>query len=627
MKVHTTRRGLAATPKARATSVRATGSLAARRNASEAVQAKERRSLPFPLNKRTVAVKPLSAVQDMSSSALGNAGEVNQRPTVLVSEKLGAAGIELLEKFANVECCYDLSVDELHQKISLCDALIVRSGTQVTKEVFAASKGRLRVVGRAGVGIDNVDIHAATQNGCVVVNAPTANTVAAAEHGIALLCSFARNVPQANASMLDGKWERSKMVGVSLVDKTLAIMGFGKVGSEVARRAQGLGMKVIAYDPYAPLEKAKALGVELVDLDEAVARGDFFSLHMPLTPNTDKMFNAEMFKKMKKSAVIINVARGGVIDDQALADALDNEEIAGAALDVFTSEPPKKETNPLIGRENVILTPHLGASTVEAQEGVAVEVAEAVLTALRGEPATSAINAPMVSSEVMRELMPYADLAHMLGKVAVQLVKSNEQNINVTYRTTSPDELDTRILRANLIKGLVEHTTNNPVNLVNADLIAQDRNLKITEIKEVATGSTTNPDALINKITISFGAATETMFPSALNKDNMICVGGKVKDDKPYLTTLGQFDVDVSLVGSLVLCRQNDQPGVIGQVGSMLSDGNINVNFMTVGRTGRREEAVMAIGVDERPEPALIEEMRKVPALKEVIGIDLPSEI
>merc|ERR1712057_116073 len=247
-------------------------------------------------------------------------------------------------------------------------------------------------------------------------------TVAAAEHGIALLCSFARNVAQADASMRSGKWERSKLVGVSLVDKTLAVMGFGKVGSEVARRAQGLGMKVIAYDPYAPVDKAKALGVELVDFDEAVARGE-------------------------------------VIDDQALADALDNEEIAGAALDVFTVEPPPAD-HCLVGRPNVVLTPHLGASTVEAQEGVAVEVAEAVLTALRGEPASSAINAPMVPSELMKELMPYADLVHKLAMVATQLLKQNEQKVNVTYKTSSPDVLDTRLLRANLIKGLVEHTTN-----------------------------------------------------------------------------------------------------------------------------------------------------------------------
>jgi len=584
-----------------------------RRAVSANVQAKR--------NNRSSACKPLNAIQDMSSADVGSSKKAT-KPTVLVAEKLGAAGIELLEKYANVECCYDMDSAQLLQKISLCDALIVRSGTQVTKEVFAASKGRLRVVGRAGVGIDNVDIPAATQNGCVVVNAPTANTVAAAEHGIALLCSFARNVPQANASMRSGKWERSKLVGVSLVDKTLAVMGFGKVGSEVARRAQGLGMKVIAHDPYAPAEKAKALGVELVDFDEAVVRGDFFSLHMPLTPSTDKMFNSDVFSKMKNNAVIINVARGGVIDDEALGEALDKGEVAGAALDVFAVEPPPAE-HPLLGRQNVILTPHLGASTVEAQEGVAVEVAEAVITALKGEPATSAINAPMVSSEVMKELMPYTDLVNKLGKVAVQLVgKLNEAKVTVTYTTSSPDTLDSRLLRANLIKGLVDQTTNSVVNLVNADLIAEQRQLKISE-----TMKSRSTSSLVSNVTVSFGAGTETMFPSSLNKDNMITVGGKVKEGKPYLTTLGQFDVDVSLEGSLVLCRQKDQPGVIGKVGSMLAQDNINVNFLTVGRTGKREDAVMTIGVDEKPDQELIERLREIDAIKEVVAIDLPFEL
>ena len=578
---------------------------------------------------KKAASTSVKAVQDAPSSADMGSGSGNiEKPTVLVAEKLGTAGIELLEKYANVDCSYDLSEADLLNKISLCDAIIVRSGTQVTKEVFAASKGRLRVVGRAGVGIDNVDVHAATENGCVVVNAPTANTVAAAEHGIALLCSFARNVAQADASMRSGKWERSKLVGVSLVDKTLAVMGFGKVGSEVARRAQGLGMKVIAYDPYAPVDKAKALGVELVDFDEAVARGDFFSLHMPLTSSTDKMFNAEVFKQMKKNAVLINVARGGVIDDQALADALDNEEIAGAALDVFTVEPPPAD-HCLVGRPNVVLTPHLGASTVEAQEGVAVEVAEAVLTALRGEPASSAINAPMVPSELMKELMPYADLVHKLAMVATQLLKQNEQKVNVTYKTSSPDVLDTRLLRANLIKGLVEHTTNSVVNLVNADLIAEQRQLRISETKSVISSNVqTSGDApLVSSVTVTFGAAAETLFPSALDRDHMITVGGKVRDGKPYLTKLGQFEVDVSLEGSLVLCRQKDQPGVIGQVGTKLAEKDINVNFMTVGRTRPREDAMMTIGVDEKPDQDLISSLRDIKAVKEVISISLPNHL
>lgn len=250
-------------------------------------------------------------------SVMAEAATGGAKPTVLVAEKLGAAGLEMLKEVANVDCSYNMTAEELFAKVAVSDALIVRSATKVTRQVFEASKGRLKVVGRAGVGVDNVDLAAATEYGCLVVNAPTANTVAAAEHGIALMCALSRNVAQADASMKTGKWERTKYVGVSLVDKTLAIMGFGKVGGEVARRARGLGMKVIAYDPYASAEKAAAVGVTLVTFDEALAMGDFFSLHMPLTPGTKNMFNDAAFAKMKKGARIMNVARGGVIDDEA----------------------------------------------------------------------------------------------------------------------------------------------------------------------------------------------------------------------------------------------------------------------------------------------------------------------
>ncbi|CAN1276688.1 D-3-phosphoglycerate dehydrogenase 1, chloroplastic [Linum perenne] len=319
---------------------------------------------------------------------LASAG-IGGKPTVLVAEKLGEAGLDLLKEFANVDCSYNLSPEELNTKISLCDALIVRSATKVNREVFESSGGRLKVVGRAGVGIDNVDLAAATEHGCLVVNAPTANTVAAAEHGIALLAAMARNVAQADASVKSGKWQRNKYVGVSLVGKTLAVMGFGKVGTEVARRAKGLGMHVIAHDPYAPADRARAIGVELMTFDEAITTADFISLHMPLTPTTSKMLNDETFAKMKKGVRIVNVARGGVIDEEALA-----------ALDVFTVEPPSPD-NKLVLHENVTVTPHLGASTVEAQEGVAIEIAEAVVGALKGELASTAVNAPMVPADVL----------------------------------------------------------------------------------------------------------------------------------------------------------------------------------------------------------------------------------
>jgi D-3-phosphoglycerate dehydrogenase len=396
-----------------------------------------------------------------------------RRPLTLAA---ASPGIDLLKAYGNVVEAFDMSPADLCAKISLCDALIVRSATKVTKEVFAAGAGRLKVVGRAGVGIDNVDLGAATEAGVLVVNAPTANTVAAAEHGIALLCALSRFVPQADASMKAGKWERPKYTGVSLVGKTLAIMGFGKVGSEVARRAKGLSMTVIAYDPFAPAERAKALGVELVSFDDACARGDFFSLHMPLTPSTQNLFNDATFAKMKKGARIINVARGGVIDDDALVRALDSKHIAAAALDVFEIEPPLP-TNPLVKRADVICTPHLGASTVEAQEGVAVEIAEAVVGALNGELAATAVNAPMVSPELLTAMAPFIGLAEKLGRIVLQLVDASTgvSDVTITFKGSNKEDLDTRLLRAMVIKGLLERDTATTVNLVNADVLAKSR--------------------------------------------------------------------------------------------------------------------------------------------------------
>ncbi|KAM5579936.1 hypothetical protein ABKV19_009598 [Rosa sericea] len=416
----------------------------------------------FRGNHSTLSLAVTNALNTVqSSSPVSTSGDRTKlpssdaKPTILVSEKLGEAGLEVLRKFGNLECAYNLTPEELCAKISACDALIVRSGTKVSRQVFEASKGRLKVVGRAGVGIDNVDLQAATEFGCLVVNAPTANTVAAAEHGIALLTSMARNVAQADASMKAGLWKRNKYVGVSLVGKTLAVMGFGKVGSEVARRAKGLGMNVIAHDPYAPADRARAVGVDLVSFDQAISTADFVSLHMPLTPTTSKVFNDDTFSKMKKGVRIINVARGGVIDEDALVRALDSGVVAQAALDVFTEEPPSKESK-LVQHENVTVTPHLGASTKEAQEGVAIEIAEAVVGALQGELSATAVNAPMVPPEVMSELSPYVVLAEKLGKLAVQLVAggSGITSVRVVYKSArDSDDLDTRLLRAMITKG------------------------------------------------------------------------------------------------------------------------------------------------------------------------------
>ncbi|GFZ04384.1 D-3-phosphoglycerate dehydrogenase [Actinidia rufa] len=558
---------------------------------------------------------------DISVSKGRDLDHVGCKPTILVSEKLGEAGIELLRSFGDVECLYDLSPEQLCSKISQFDALIVRSGTKVTRQVFEAAKGQLKVVGRAGVGIDNVDLQAATEFGCLVVNAPTANTIAAAEHAIALLASMARNVAQSDASMKSGKWQRNKYVGVSLVGKTLAVMGFGKVGSEVARRAKGLGMHVIAHDPYAPADRARAIGVDLVSFDEAISTAEFISLHMPLTSTTSKIFNDENFAKMKKGVRIINVARGGVIDEDALVRALDSGVVAQAALDVFTEEPPPKDSK-LLQIENVTLTPHLGASTKEAQEGVAVEIAEAVVGALRGELSATAVNAPMVPAEVLSELAPYVMLSEKLGRLAVQLVAggSGIKSVKVVYRSArDPDDLDTRLLRAMITKGIIEPISSSFINLVNADFTAKQKGLRISEERMVVDSS---PEYPIDSIQVQI-SNVGSKFASAVSESGNINIEGRVKYGIPHLTRVGSFSVDVSLEGNLILCRQVDQPGMIGQVGNILGEHNCNVSFMSVGRTVKRTKAIMAIGVDEEPDKGTLKKIGEVSAIEEFVFLKL----
>ncbi|KAG5523643.1 hypothetical protein RHGRI_035437 [Rhododendron griersonianum] len=518
------------------------------------------------------------------------------KPTILVSEKLGEGGLDLLRSFADVECLYGMSPEQLCKEISRFDALIVRSGTKVSRKVFQAANGRLKVVGRAGVGIDNVDLQAATELGCLVVNAPTANTIAAAEHAIALLASMARNVAQSDASVKSGKWQRTKYIGVSLVGKTLAIMGFGKVGSEVARRAKGLGMHVISHDPYAPADRARAIGVDLVSFDDAISTADFISLHMPLTPTTSKVFNDDTFAKMKKGARIINVARGGVIDEDALVRALESGVVSQAALDVFSEEPPPSDSK-LLQFENVTLTPHLGASTKEAQEGVAVEIAEAVVGALRGELSATAVNAPML----------------VAGGDGIKSVK-------VVYRSArDPDDLDTRLLRAMIIKGIIEPISDSFVNLVNADFTAKQKGLRISEERVVVDSSPENP---IDSIQVLI-SNTESKFASAESEHGNVSIEGRVKYGIPHLTQVGSFSVDVSLEGNLILCCQVDQPGMIGRVGNILGEQNYNVSFMSVGRTVKRTKAIMAIGVDEVPDKNTLKKIGEVPAIEEFVFLKL----
>ncbi|ONK70308.1 uncharacterized protein A4U43_C05F32390 [Asparagus officinalis] len=457
--------------------------------------------------------------------------------------------------------------------------------------------------------------------GCLVGQWRAATQWRRRRHASCALAAMARNVAQADAALKKGKWERNKYVGVSLVGKTLAVMGFGKVGSEVARRAKGLGMQVIAHDPYAPADRARALGVELVTFDEALALADFISLHMPLTPTTSKMLNDESFAKMKKGVRIVNVARGGVIDEEALVRALDSGIVAQAALDVFTKEPPPLDDK-LVMHHNVTVTPHLGASTTEAQEGVAIEIAEAVVGALKGELASTAVNAPMVPAEVLSELAPYVVLAEKLGRLAVQLVAggSGVKSVKITYASArTPDDLDTRVLRAMITKGLIEPVSDVYVNLVNADFTAKQRGIRLTEERFLLDGS---PESPLEFIQVQI-ANVESKFASAMSETGEISVEGKVKDGIPHLTKVGSFQVDVSMEGSLILCRQVDQPGMIGTVGSILGEENVNVSFMSVGRIAPRKHAVMAIGVDEQPAKETLKKIGEIPAIEEFVFLKL----
>jgi D-3-phosphoglycerate dehydrogenase len=377
-------------------------------------------------------------------------------------------------------------------------------------------------------------------------------------------------------------------------------------------------MKVVAYDPYAPAERVRAVGAELVSFEEALASGDFFSLHMPLTSTTQNLFNKETFAKMKKGAFIINVARGGVIEDAALVEALDNGTVKGAALDVFEEEPPAAD-HPLVKRADVICTPHLGASTQEAQEAVAVEIAEAVVGALKGELSSTSVNAPMVSAEVLSELAPYVSLTEKLGRIAVQLVSGSGgiKDVKVTYVSGRSDGLDTRLLRAMIVKGLVEPVSDTIVNIVNADYVAKQRGLRIAEERVPSERG-----ELLSSVAVQL-SNTDTRFSSSRDTTGSITVEGCVRNGVPYLIRVGNFAVDISLEGPVLFCRQQDQPGMIGSVGSLLAKDGVNISFMSVARQGPRATAVMAIGVDEAPSAEALAAIARVPAVEEVVFLSL----
>jgi D-3-phosphoglycerate dehydrogenase / 2-oxoglutarate reductase len=513
---------------------------------------------------------------------------------VLVSDPIAEDGVEILSRSADVDVRTGLSPSELVAVIGDYDALVVRSETKVTAAVFDAGH-RLQVVGRAGVGVDNIDLDAATQHGVVVVNAPTGNTTSAAELAVALMLALARHIPAADSSLKGGQWQRSKFVGVELRGKTLGIIGLGQVGSEVARRARGFEMRLLGHDPFVPEERARALGVEMCSLEELLSGCDFITVHTTLTTGTRGLIGPDELKLVRPSVRLINTARGGIIDEEALAEALTEGRVAGAAVDVFTSEPATE--NPLISAPNLITTPHLGASTMEAQERVALDVAEQIGAVLRGEPAQYAVNAPMPAPETFSVIGPYIEVAALVASVATQLSSGQLSEIEVVYNGEIGLH-DTSLLRAGVIRGLLRPISEENVTVVNAELVAERRGLRIVERRD--------PDP-------AEGAPNQVAV-RVLTRNGATEVAGTVFHGEPRIVVIDGLRVDVSPRDRyLLLCDNEDRPGKIGAIGRMMGDFDINISSMTVGRRAVRGRALMVLGLDEAPTPEQLHRIEAIP--------------
>ncbi|MEX2247253.1 MAG: phosphoglycerate dehydrogenase [Dehalococcoidia bacterium] len=514
---------------------------------------------------------------------------------ILVADQIAEDGIAILRREAQVDVRTGLSPKELSAIIGDYRALVVRSETKVTAEVFAAAK-QLQAVGRAGVGVDNIDLDAATARGVIVVNAPLGNTISAAEHTIGLMLALARHIPDADASLRGGEWKRSAFAGVEVREKTLGVIGLGNVGSEVARRAKGLDMNVVAYDPFVSPDRASMLGIELADsLDDVIRRADFLTLHTKLTAETKHQIGERELAMMKPGARLINAGRGELIDLDALVAAVDAGRIAGAAIDVFPQEPPDM-ASPVLHNPKIIVTPHLGALTSEAQERVAIDVAHQILAILRGEPAQYAVNAPMIAQETMSVLGPYIPVAEKVASLATQLSAGQLGAIEIEYLGEIANH-DTTPLKASVIRGLLAPVTEENVTIVNANLIAEQRGMRISERKSPAE------EIYANLVRVHLHTTT-------METD----VTGTVAHDGPHIVQINNFWVDIPPGdGWLLLCENQDRPGMIGAVGTFLGEHDINISFMRVGRTGVRGRALMAVGVDDEITPDLIERITSIP--------------
>ncbi len=525
----------------------------------------------------------------------------NIKKRVLITDQVSEEGIEILRKEARVDVKVGMKPEEIIGVIGDYEALMVRSQTKVTADIIEAGK-KLQVIARAGVGIDNIDVETATRCGVVVVNAPTGNTVSAAEHTIALLLASARNIPQANRLLKSGVWRRSEFMGTELRGKTLGIIGLGNVGSEVARRAQGFEMKLLGSDPLVSEEYAQKLQVELVDMERLFKESDFITLHLPLTAQTRGIIGARELAMCRPSARIINCARGGLIDEKALIKAINEKKLAGAAIDVFEKEPCTESI--LFGVENIIVTPHLGASTTEAQVLAARDVAEQIADVFRGQPARSAINVPYIPSETLAALAPYMKLAKTLCKIVYRLSEGQARKIRIGYEGDIAN-YDTNALKAAVVGGLLEGISEERVNIVNCNLIAAKRGLTVTEEKEATCENYTS--VLTVEISTNRG----------------ICaVAGTVMHDELHIVRVNEYWLDiVPIPGSYFLFSDHlDRPGFIGAIGKITGDADINISFMHLGRLKRRGQALLVLTLDE---PLPEKQQQQILAIPDVYSVKL----
>jgi len=523
-------------------------------------------------------------------------------PKVVVSDALAEQGLTILQRASGLEVVNvpGISPGELAGVLADADGLVVRSGTKVTADVIAAAP-QLKVIGRAGIGVDNVDVSAATQRGIVVVNTPEGNNVTTAEHAIALLVSLARHVPQATASMKAGKWEKTKFQGMELYNRTLGVVGLGNIGRIVAERARGLGMRVIAYDPFISPEVAQQMDVELVSLDDLFTRSDAITVHVPKTKDTTKLINAERLAKAKPGVLIINAARGGIVDEAALLAALSSGHVAGAALDVFEQEP---KDHPLVVHPNVICTPHLGASTEQAQINVSIAVAEQVRDFLLNGEVRNAVNMPSISPELLAQVRPYLVLGEKLGRFQGQLRPGAIEEIEIEY-AGDVSNLRVSAITIAVLKGVLESVTDR-VNMVNAPVIARERGIRVVETKS------SRPIDFASAITTRVKGRTQRLITGALFHGN-----------QPRIVRIDDFMLEAIPEGPTILIQNHDRPGVVGAVGLLLGECAINISRMQLALIRERGEAAMIVNVDQAPDERVMERLRSLPNMISAQLVDL----